>query len=123
MTPKPLIIAAAVLLAYAPLSPGGAAEPPWVAAQDGAMTPLGIRAAELDGATLYGAGGEAVGEIDEVLATRDGVVAGLAVEVGGVLGIGERQVVLRFDQVHRDGDRVATRLSRAQLEAQPPRVD
>jgi hypothetical protein len=83
------------------------------------MTPLGVRAAELDGATLHGEDGEAVGEIDKVLATHDGIVAGMAVEVGGFLGIGERQVILRFDQVHRDGDRVATRLSRAHLEAQP----
>lgn len=119
MARKPLMVVAAALLAVAPLASGGAASPPWVEAQDEAVTPLGFRADALDGATLYGEGGEAIGEIEKVLASRDGLIAGLAVEVGGFLGIGERHVVLRFDQVHRDGDRVATRLSRAQLEAQP----
>ncbi len=118
-----IFAAVATLLALAPASPPAAAEPPWVQAEDAAMTPLGLRAGELDGATLYGEDGEALGEIEKVLATREGgMVAGLAVEIagsGGVLGIGERTVILRFDQVRRVGDRVATLLSRAQLGAQP----
>jgi hypothetical protein len=122
MTARPVILAAALamLVVAAPPRDGAAVEPPWVAAREAMMTPLGVTAGELDGAKLHGEGGEVVGEIEQVLATRDGLVAGLAVEIdAGVLGIGERHVILRFDQVHRDGDRIATRLSRAQLEAQP----
>jgi hypothetical protein len=57
--------------------------------------------------------------VGEVLVTETGLVAGVAVEVGGVLGIGEKEVILRLDQLRRLGDRLKTLLTDAQLEAQP----
>ncbi len=85
------------------------------------MTPLGLTVGQIKGTRLHGEAGEELGEIEEVLATRGGQITGLVVEIGdGVLGIGQRQVLLHFDQVHRSGNRVVTQLSRAQVGAQPP---
>jgi sporulation protein YlmC with PRC-barrel domain len=122
MTRKITMAAAAlaVALAAGPVPEAMAAQPPWVPAESSAMTPLGMTAGELDGRTLYSERDEPLGTVEQVLASPDGRIAGLAVELSdGVLGIGEHQVLLRFDQVRRVGDRVATLLSQAQLKAQP----
>jgi hypothetical protein len=112
----------AVLLALATAPAiAAAAQPAFVEATDPMPTPLGVTAGDLKGATLHGENGERLGEIETVLATRQGIAAGLAVEIGDVvLGLGDREVLLRFDQVRREGGRVVTMLSRAQLRAQPP---
>ena len=121
MTHKSFILAAAAALVTAAPPAPAAAEPLRVEAASERMTPLGVTVAELRKAKLYGEAGEALGEIEKVLASRGGIVTALVVELGdGILGIGEKEVLLRFDQVHRRGDRVVTQLSRAQLGAQPP---
>ncbi|WP_372616817.1 PRC-barrel domain-containing protein [Falsiroseomonas sp.] len=111
-TATALLIVAAPCLSHA-------AEPPWQEAEASVMTPLGWTSGQLEGVTLYGENGRALGEVEAVLVSETGLIAGLAVEVGGVLGIGGREVILRFDQVRRVGDRLTTLLSEAQLEAQP----
>ncbi|HEV7267767.1 MAG TPA: PRC-barrel domain-containing protein [Falsiroseomonas sp.] len=116
--PKLLAAAAALLIGAAPMH-AQAAELPWREAPPAMMTPLGWTAGQLDGLTLYGEDGRPLGEVEAVLATETGLIAGLAVEVGGVLGVGEREIILRFDQVRRVGPRLTTLLSEAQLEAQP----
>jgi hypothetical protein len=83
------------------------------------VTELGLTASQIARATLYNDRGEAVGEIEAVLVTTQGRFAGIGVEVGGFLGIGERDVLLHMGQLRRQGDRIVTLLSRAQLEAQP----
>ncbi|MBU8536603.1 PRC-barrel domain-containing protein [Falsiroseomonas tokyonensis] len=122
MTSGRFIAAALVALlagAAAPL-PAAAVELEYGQAEAGRMVPdLGLRAGQIAGAMLYTDTGDAIGEIEAVLVTQDGLLAGLGVEVGGFLGIGDRDVLLRFSQVHRVGDRIVTLLSRAQLEAQP----
>ncbi len=47
------------------------------------------------------------------------MIAGPGIEIGGILGLGAKNILLRFDQVYREGDRIMTRLSETQLEAQP----
>ncbi|MFC7478145.1 PRC-barrel domain-containing protein [Dankookia sp. GCM10030260] len=116
-----ILAAVAALIAAASTGTPATADPLRMEAESGQMTPLGIAAGEVKGATLHGEHGDILGEIEQVLASRGGQVTALVVEVGdGVIGIGEKEVLLRFDQVHREGDRIVTRLSEAQLGAQPP---
>jgi len=101
-------------------APAGAVEYDYRPAPGTLVVPeLGLTAAELEDATLYNEAGEAVGEIDRVLVTEAGLFAGIGVEVGGFLGLGERDVLLLPGQLHLRDGRVTTRLSHAQLEAQP----
>ena len=83
-----------------------------------------IRADDLIGTTVYGAGDENVGSIGDVILSADGNVDAVTVDVGGFLGIGAKEVALDFDNLAfmRDGDgntHLYTPLTKEQLEAQP----
>lgn len=52
------------------------------------------RATDLDGKDVYGAEGESIGEITDVLVSEDGKVMAVLVGVGGFLGIGEKDVAV-----------------------------
>ena len=73
-------------------------------------------------------GWEDVGEINDVILNRDGGVEAVLVDIGGFLGLGERQVALRMDSIDfvSDGDTAAEDdfflvipASRADLEEAP----
>ena len=74
---------------------------------------------ELDGMDVTNASGEKIGEVSEVLIDRSGQVVALAVEAGGFLGLGDRDVVVQFDQVKLQGDRLVTSLTKEQLKDMP----
>jgi hypothetical protein len=81
---------------------------------------LGTTVGQLSGQDLHGSTGERLGRVDEVLQTRGGRIVAVSVQIGGLLGVGGREVILMLDQLRREGDRLVTVLSQAQLEAQPP---
>lgn len=68
---------------------------------------------------VYGAGGVEIGEIDDVLAGPDGEIAAVTVEVGGFLGIGEREAIIDVDQIILDGLRLTLDMSKEEIEALP----
>lgn len=110
----------ALLLAIAPPGTAAAVEVSHQEAEGHRMVDgLGMTAAQIRGAALHSEVGERIGRIKTVLVSEHGVLAGLGVEIGGILGIGAKDILLHFDQVYREGDRIMTRLSEAQLEAQP----
>jgi len=57
-----------------------------------------VRAEDLVGATVYGANDENVGEIGDVVLTQDGKVDSLIIDVGGFLGIGEKEVAIGMEK-------------------------
>lgn len=81
---------------------------------------LATTVGRLAGQDLHGSTGERLGRVDEVLQTRGGRIVAVSVQTGGLLGVGGREVVLMLDQLRREGDRLTTPLSQAQVEAQPP---
>ena len=84
-----------------------------------------LTADDLDDATVYGANNESVGEIDELLLAADGkTIDRVVIEVGGFLGIGEREVAVPFDRLNvlrnADGDfRIYIDSTEERLEALP----
>lgn len=83
-----------------------------------------VRADDLIGTTVYGAGDENVGSIADVILSSDGQVDAVTVDVGGFLGIGAKEVAVDLDNLAfmRDGDgdlHLYTSLTKEQLEAQP----
>jgi hypothetical protein len=83
-----------------------AAEPPAATAPATPAAPTGgewymrqatdTRASRLIGTTVKNDAGETVGDINEVLLSRDGRVAAVVIGVGGFLGIGEREVAVTY---------------------------
>ena len=88
-------------------------------------TPAGeIRAEELVGTTVYGANDEHVGEIGDVILGADNKVDSIIIDVGGFLGIGEKEVAVALDNLAfmADADNkryLYTNFTKEQLEAQP----
>ena len=64
-----------------------------------------------------------IGEVSDLVVTRDGRVEAIVVGVGGFLGLGEKRVALAWDSVRlaeRDGERVfLVSATREQLEGMP----
>lgn len=72
---------------------------------------------ELDDLDVYGAGGELVGEIEEVLADQNGEAVAFAVETSDLLN--DYEVVVPFDALQLVGERFVTALSQEEIEDMP----
>jgi len=64
-----------------------------------------MRASKLIGATVVNAANETVGDVNEIVLTKDGKVAAIVLGVGGFLGMGEREVAVNFDSVRMNRDK------------------
>ncbi|RUW57714.1 PRC-barrel domain-containing protein [Mesorhizobium sp. M7A.F.Ca.US.008.03.1.1] len=86
--------------------------------------PVGeIRADDLKGTTVYGANDATVGEIGDVVLAPDKKADAVIVDVGGFLGIGEKEVAVGMDNLKfmtdKDGNKyLYTTFTKEQLEAQ-----
>ena len=84
---------------------------------------------DLTGARVYGPGDEDVGEIGKLLLTDDGKLDRAVIDVGGFLGMGEREVAVTMDELQivrsDDGDDVRVYIDSTQeaLEQQPKYED
>ena len=68
---------------------------------------------------ILDASGNRIGEIDEVLMTADAKVVAASMEVGGFLGIGEKEVVVPLERFTRVGDKLQLDLTKEQIKALP----
>jgi len=124
MTLKHLSLLAATALAFAPLV---------VAAQqavdvtayreaeddDLIVQPFNLTVDQIEDMDLKDAGGDEIGEVDDVLIDAAGQPVAVTIEVGGVLGIGDREVVLGLDQLKLMDDHFVTDADKATIEALP----
>lgn len=83
-----------------------------------------MTAEELVGTTVYGAEDANVGEIGDVLLSQDGKIDAYIIDVGGFLGMGEKEVAIGSDNLSfmtdADGNKyLYTTFTKEQLEAQP----
>jgi sporulation protein YlmC with PRC-barrel domain len=87
--------------------------------------PVGsIGAATLVGVDVKNSAGENIGEIKDVVVDQSGKATSVILGTGGVLGLGERNVPLGWDQVQISRDdggklQAVTNLTKEQLEAMP----
>ena len=83
-----------------------------------------VSAKELLSENIVNATNESIGDINDVVIGQDGKVAAVIVGVGGVLGMGEQDVALPYDQLtfSKDGNDnliVGTSATKESLEAAP----
>ncbi len=57
------------------------------------------RGSQLIGLDVYNNNNESIGEIEDVILTKDGKIDLIVIGVGGWLGMGEHDVALRWDQI------------------------
>jgi putative membrane protein len=72
----------------------------------------------LRGTTVYGANQENIGDINDVVLSRDGQVVAVVVGVGGFLGLGEKDVAIPFDaiEIRESGDQGGTTQTQRQTD-------
>lgn len=80
-------------------APAESKQPMWYSHQAGE-----VRASKLLGSTIRNTANESIGDINEVVLSKDGRVAAVIVGVGGFLGIGEREVAISFDALRMATD-------------------
>jgi len=81
--------------------------------------PMANDTKNLIGKNVYGANGNQVGEVNNLLVGADGRVHAAVVEFGGFLGIGEHKVAIPWDQLTVTRDRVTTNMTEDQVKAAP----
>ncbi len=83
-----------------------------------------LTADNIIGSTVYGNNEENVGEVGDLIMSQDGQVDAVIIDVGGFLGIGEKEVAVGMDNLEfmldENGNRyLYTPFTQEQLEAQP----
>jgi sporulation protein YlmC with PRC-barrel domain len=75
-------------------APGGSMQPQWYSHQAGEM-----RASKLIGTSVNNDANERIGDVNEIVLGKDGKVAAVVIGVGGFLGMGEREVAVKFESL------------------------
>jgi uncharacterized protein YrrD len=124
MNPKQLAVLAATALALAPLALAAQQSSDVSAYQeaeddDMVVQPFNRTVDDIEDLDLKNADGDEIGEVEEVLIDASGQPVAIAVEAGGFLGIGEREVVLGLDQVQLVDDDLVTSADKATIEGLP----
>ena len=83
------------------------------------VTPFNMSIDDLEEMEIYGPNGEEIGEVDEVLVDANAKPVAVAAEVGGFLGMGEKDVVIGLDQLTQDGGHLKVNLTKEQIGALP----
>jgi sporulation protein YlmC with PRC-barrel domain len=86
------------------------------------LQPGQIRATQMDGATVYDAQNQKVGDIKDIIIDRDGKVAAVVLDVGAFLGVGGKYVAvsmndLKITQDNNSKPRFAVDMTKDQLKA------
>ncbi len=79
----------------------------------------GLTVDQIEDMDIVNAEGDTIGDIEEVLADAEGRIVAVTAEVGGFLGLGDKEVVVSLDHLELQGDRFMTALTADQLEASP----
>jgi len=104
-----------------------AARPTQAAATMQMVEPTKISANDLINTTVYDPNNRNIGEVNDIVMTKDGKIDAVVLDVGGFLGIGEKSVALAFDNLEfrRDANStlyVYAKFTQQQLE-QAPKYD
>lgn len=98
------------------------AEQPWTEIEDRdvMVESLGRSVGELTGASVFDMTGERIGEIDDILMNPEDNSMAASIDVGGFLGLGEKDVVLPLESLtNGSDDGVTVDMSEEELEALP----
>ncbi len=100
---------------------GQPATPPPAEAVIPAQAADQVRAEKLIGMDVYDTDGEKVGTVKDILFGPDGKATGMVLSVGGVLGVGAKQVGLQWSEIdiQPDAEVAKVQYKRNQLEAAP----
>lgn len=119
MFPARLLSASAIVLGL--LGPASAQQQPGLREADDDLVVAAFSRSvdDIEDADLLNAAGEEIGEVEEVLVDAGGEAVAIVADVGGFLGIGDKDVVIGLDRVELRGDDLVTSLTREELDGLP----
>jgi len=83
------------------------------------VAPFNVSIDDFEEMELYGPNGEEIGEVDAVLVDAGAKPVAVAAEVGGFLGMGEKDVVIAINQLTQDGKHLKVNMTKEQIGALP----
>lgn len=110
------VTVAAIILSSAAFAQTSA----WIEIEDekANVDQFGMTVDALEDMALFNAGGESIGEIEEVLGTSDGQATAFSAEVGGFLDIGDTEVIIPFEAVTLNNEnKLQVNMSKEDIEA------
>ena len=120
MSIRPLLLAAALGAAGV-----ADAQQDWTEVEDelAVVQALAMTVGELEGTAVHSLEGERIGELDEVMVEQGGERMVASLDVGGFLGIGEKDVLVPIEELAASAEGLVVQLTKAQLEAMPEYED
>ena len=107
---KTMMFVSAAMMGVALLSgPAGAQGVPQsveIAKVDVQKVAAGYRASKVIGSSVLNEANETIGKIDDLLVTRDGKEPYAVLSVGGFLGMGTHMVVVRYDSLKFEDNKI-----------------
>ena len=118
---RPMLPALLALLALLAAPAFAQAVTPLVEVEDESMMVdvFGVDVDMLEDTDIVDASGETIGEVDEVLMDAEGRIVAVSAEVGGFLGLGDKEVVIDLGMLTQAGDKLAVDMTEEQVEALP----
>lgn len=83
------------------------------------LGPGNMTVRQMEDAYVFDARGKRIGEVEEVIANNRGQIVGLTVEVGGFLGMGDKEVLVPLEHLTVQNGQFRTNLTADQLKALP----
>ena len=83
------------------------------------VEPFGISVDDFEDTDILGPDGSRIGEVDEVLMTPEGEITAVSAEVGGFLGVGDKEVILELSHLTQAADGLTVDMTKEQVEALP----
>lgn len=80
---------------------------------------LRLSVGEIEDMEVFGRDDEEIGEVESVLMTTQGEIVALGVELGGFLGLGDRQAIMPIAHFRRVGDILVVEATRGEIGALP----
>ena len=79
-----------------------------------------LRAHKMIGAAVYDRNNEKIGSVQDLVLNKDGTVAQVAVDVGTFLGMGGKNVAVKFGDIKTDNNRLTLDVTKDQLRQMAP---
>ena len=75
-----------------------------------------LRAHKMIGATVYDRNNQNIGSVQDLVLNKDGTVAQVVVDVGRFLGMGGKNVAVKFPDIKTDNNRLTLDVTKDQLQ-------
>jgi sporulation protein YlmC with PRC-barrel domain len=84
-----------------------------------ALRQAGQRLSHLKGLTVFSSEGKDVGQVVEAVRGPDGKIQSVQIQIGRLLGIGDKVVAIDAGNLQEIGDRIRLKLNADQVRSQP----